>query len=413
MSWWEGVGGGGLTSGASAASAPATSGFDWSSLIDVGGDVLGSVLPAYFANQSANKSTDAITGANQQAIDLQRQIYNDQIRRTEPWRQSGFNALNFQNLWLGMPQVKDSAGTTTITDPNAPSAANNWGAGQPVAGHTGGGGSNPLTSAIGAGVGNYFGGPIGGAIGGALGGLIRKGGDNWTTLATGAPEGFNYDKYVSDNPGLLDDANGWAKADVRSLFNNDRNAYLYWHYNTFGKNEGRKLDPLDGYSVGSNGLPVQSSTGAGTTTGTGTTATGTSGTPDLWSTIKANPLYVAATEGFLGIDKPQVEGAFATGGQALSGAEKKSLFDRGTARSYNALGDIYNQFAGLSGTGYTAAGSQNNSGANFANGASNLIVNSGQAQADKSTAVNNNWATAGNNILSNVYDYGKKSGWIN
>lgn len=400
MAWWANMDAASSSGTPEIDSQPQSGGFDWGSVINAGANVIGNVLPAIIANEGADASADATRAGNQASIDLQRQIYQDQVSRSEPWRKSGFNALNFLNQWNGLPQVTDSAGTVIGgVDPNAPNASNNWGAGRPVAGHTGGGGPNALTGAIGAGIGNVFGGPVGGAIGGALGGLIHNGGDNWQTLATGAPQGYDYNAYFASDPGL---AAEWAKPDVQSLFNGNKDAYAYWHYNKFGKGEGRQLTPSDGYTVGSDGTPVQSGA-AGTT--------GASATPDLWGTIKANPLYVAATQGFLGIDKPQVEGAYSTAGQALSGAKEKALFDRGTARSYSALRDIYGGYSELAGVGSRTASEQNNNAGQYGVNAGNLLSQNGQVAGQASAAKNANWLKAGTSAVGGLYDYGKSAGW--
>ena len=393
MAWWNSVGSDGSSGSGSTpviSQQPQSGGFDWGNLIDIGANILGSVAPAIIGNQGANKQADAITGANQQAINLQRDNYNDQINRQEPWRKSGFNALNFQNAWLGLPGVSDG-GAGGIGGGNG-AMLPNLGAGQPVAGHSGGGGPNGLTSAIGAGVGNFFGGPIGGAVGGALGGLIRNGGDNWTTLATGAPAGFDYGAYMQQ-PDL---AAEWSKPDVQSLFGGNQDAYANWHYNKFGKGEGRTLNPITG----------QGGTG-------GTPGTGANGQPiDVMGTIQNNPLYKSAVDGFLGVDTPQIRGAYATGGQALSGAQTKALHDRGVARSYGAVGDIWNQYAGMSGTGQTAVQGQNQAGGQFGANAANNMLNIGNAQGNAAATKNANWMGALTNGLSGGYAMGKEKGWF-
>lgn len=378
----------------------------WSDLIEPAAEIAGSVIAGSMANKGADDYADKITGANRDALNLERDIYRDQTSRSEPWRQAGLGALNFQNQWLGLPQVKDTAGASIWSSADGTPLLPNMGAGQPVAGHSGGGGNGlakGLGSVAGGAIGS-FAGPLGtvagSAIGGAIGGMFHQSGskgDNWKTIATQAPGGMDYNAYWNENPDLATDPNGWNKPDVQAEFGGNRDAYLNWHYNQFGKNEGRTLKPL------SSGAAPGATAGAG----------GETAAPiDLWGAIKSNPLYVAATEGFLGIDKPQVEGAFATGGQALSGPEKKALFDRGTARSYNAIGDIWNQYSGVSGAGQTAVGQQNQSAGQYGVNAGNLITNSGQVQADASKEKNANWAGAVTNGLGGLYKYGQNKGWI-
>ena len=395
------------------ATQPQSGGFDWGSVINAGANVLGNVLPAIIGNEGADAQADAARAGNQASIDLQRRIYEDQVSRSEPWRKSGFNALNFLNQWNGLPQVTDTGGavSTGSFDPNAPSAANNWGAGRPVAGHTGGGGANALTGALGAGVGNFFGGPIGGAIGGALGGLVRNGGDNWKTLATGAPEGLAYDEYFNSQPAF---ATEWAKPDVQALFNGDRNAYIWWHAN------GGNIDGKQSWAPNADWLSRNTPAQAGTAPGAGTsgsTTTNASATPDLWSTIQNNPLYVAAQQGFLGVngqggDVSKVNAAFSTGGQALSGAKLKALQDYSTSKSYNALRDIYGNYAGMAGVGASTASEQNNNAGQFGVNAGNLTAQNGQIAGAASATKNANWLKAGQGAAAGIYDYGKSQGWF-
>ena len=409
MAWWNTMDAPHAQGGApSIDSQPQSGGFDWGTVLNVGGNILGNVLPAIISNEGANKAADAATAGNQASIDLQRRIYEDQVSRSEPWRKSGFNALNFLNQWNGLPQVTDTGGAISAGayDPNAPSASNNWGAGRPVAGHTGGGGPNALTGALGAGVGNFFGGPIGGAVGGVLGGIVRNGGDNWKTLATGAPAGLAYDEYFNSQPGF---ATEWAKPDVQALFNGDRNAYIWWHAN------GGNIDGKQSWAPNADWLSRNTPTPAGTTPGAGTGTSSTtpaSTTPDLWGTIKANPLYVAATQGFLGIDKPQVEGAYSTAGQALSGAKEKALFDRGTARSYNALRDIYGGYSELAGVGSRTASEQNSNAGQYGVNAGNMLAQNGTIAGQAAATKNANWLKAGAGAVGGIYDYGKSQGWF-
>jgi hypothetical protein len=421
MAWWDqiisAIGGGGSAGGSSGG------GFDWGDALNIGAQVLGPAIGASIANNGASDAADAQTGANREALGLQRDIYLDQTARSEPWRQSGFNALNFLNQWNGLPQVADGvrggalgAGGTGQLDSQGRPLLGNLGAGQAVAGHTGGGGPNQTAQLVGSIAGNFIPGlgPIGGAIGGALGGLVRNGGDNWQTLQTQAPAGYDYGAYMEQNPGL---AAEWAKPDVQSLFNGNRDAYADWHYKTFGpqgKNEGWVMNALPG--AGGNtqtNQPVGGAENAGTATGAAGAAT-----PDLWSTIRNNPLYVAAQDGFLGVngqggDVSAIKGAMANGGQLLSGSTLKALQDRSVSRAGGALSEIYGNYAGMAGVGASTANNQNANAGQFGANAGNLISQNGQIAGQAAAQKNGNWATAGQNAISGIYDYSKGKGWIN
>jgi hypothetical protein len=380
-------------------------GFDWGTAINIGAQVLGPTLQAVVGNQGANRQADAITGANQAAIGLQRDIYQDQVARSEPWRQSGLNALNFMNQWNGMPTVSDG-GARSVGGGGASSNGSpllpNYGAGQAVQGRSGGGGPSAVAAGLGTAAGTFFGGPIGGAIGGALGGMIRNGGDNWTTLATQAPGGFDYAAYMQQP----DVAAEWSKPDIKALFGGNQDAYANWHYDKFGKGEGRTLNPLQDTKTTQ---PVS---------GGGQQAGGASGgQSDLWSTIRNNPLYVAAQDGFLGVngqggDVSQIKGAFANNGQLLSGSTLKALQDRSVSRSYGALSDIYGNAAGMAGVGASTAQGQNANAGQFGQSAANLTSASGQAAGQAAATKNANWGAAGQSAISGIYDYSKGKGWI-
>lgn len=243
----------------------------------------------------------SVAGANAQAnaakdsAAAQKDIYEDQARRNEPWRQTGLNALNFQNAWLGLPSVQDSGGY------------------------------------------------------GSSARLIGDGGDQWT-------------QYLNANPDLQAE---WSRLTTqgKSTFKSPQE-YAQWHYTTMGRNEGRELPAATP-------APTQQEQQA-------TSAAGQAG---VWDTIKRNPLWTAATEGFLGVDVPEVNASFATGGKLLSGAQSKALQDRSTARSYNALGDIYNQYGGMSGAGFSATQATNQAAGNMASANSNAMTNRGNALA--------------------------------
>ena len=154
---------------------------DWLPLlIDAGSSLAGGWLSGQGGTASANANADAA----QQVVDLQRGIYSDQRALARPGYMTGGAATNaLANIYGIGPQNYEAAfsnGGMSSGGTNAQGLATNWGAGQPVAGHTGGGGPNALAAAAGSAAGSFFG-PVGTAVGGALGGLIRGDGDNWQT----------------------------------------------------------------------------------------------------------------------------------------------------------------------------------------------------------------------------------------
>ena len=384
---------------------------DWLPLlVEAGTSLAGGWLSGQGDVASANANADAA----QQVVDLQRGIYNDTRNLARPGYMTGGAATNaLANIYGIAPQNYEAAyssgGGTSSGGSNAQGLATNWGAGQPVAGHSGGGGANALTGAIGAGIGNVFGGPIGGAVGGALGGLIRNGGDNWKTIATMAPEGYDYDAYFATDPGL---AKEWAKADVRSLFNNNRNAYLYWQSQGMGGKfaPNGMLKPLSGYEVGANGIPVASAPAASTTNSG--TASGANALADPMKAFEATPYYDIAVKGFRGVDTPEVNSAYARGGKVLSGAQSIALDERGKNRLGGAFGDYTNGLRSLAGMNQTASQQAGNAATNYGANAGNAITNAGQA---KGNALASGYAGLNQGVsgaLGALQNYGKNNwGW--
>jgi hypothetical protein len=63
----------------------------------------GSLGAAAIASRQAGKATQAETQAGTQALDLQRQIYNDSRQRLEPYNQAGLQGLGGYMSLLGLP----------------------------------------------------------------------------------------------------------------------------------------------------------------------------------------------------------------------------------------------------------------------------------------------------------------------
>ena len=386
-------------------SGGASSGW-WEPILEIGANILGNVASAGLANDGVNKQRDAYQAATDKQLGLSRDIFNTNLQLSKPFYQGAGNAFNLLSNIYGLPAQNFSfPGMVTGGGyGNGASAANNWGAGQPVQGHTGGGGPNAFTSAIGSAAGNFFGGPIGGAIGGALGGMIRNGGDNWTTLATGAPEGFDYTSYMNQ-PDLQAE---WSKPDVQSLFNGNRDAYAYWHYNKFGKGENRQLTPTEGYTLGTDGMPTR----GGDAGGSGAGAGGTNAFGDPLQLFWASPDGQLAKNQFLTVDSPAIKGAFATSGKAISGAQQKALADRGAAMGANAFGNYRGGLERMAGMGTSASSQAQTAATNYGTMAGNAFATMGDVNANAAKDRNANWTNAFKNSVSGSYDYARGQGWL-
>lgn len=372
------------------------------------GDVLEWLVPAgaslaggWLSGQAGEAAANADRDAAQANVQLSRDVYNDQRSLARPGYMTGGAATNMLGAQFGIaPQDYNAAysggGAAGGGMSDGSMALPNFGAGQPVRGHSGGGGGNALTAGLGSAAGTFFGGPIGGAIGGALGGLIRGGGDNWTTIATQAPAGYDYDAYFATDPGL---AKEWGKADVRSLFGGNRDAYLNWHANGGGgawaKNELPKL------------ASAQPSTGGATTGGTGANALA-----DPMAGFMSSPYGKIATSGFRGVDTPEINGAYARGGKVLSGAQSIALDERGKARLGGAYNDYTNGLRSLAGLGQTASSQASSAAGTYGANAGNANTAAGQAKGNALSSAYGGIAQGISGALGGLQDYGRKQwGW--
>lgn len=188
--------------------------------------------------------------------------------------------------------------------------------------------------------------------------------------------------YIRQNP---DVAAEWSRLQTQSKnpFSSEQE-YAQYHYNTFGKNEGRQLPTVD----------YGAQTAAGTGTGGATTAT------NPLDAFWASPYGELATKGFLGVDAPGVAGAFGAGGKSVSGAATKALYDRGQARAEGAYTNYLNgiqSLAGMSPTGQLVSSSQN-----YTNGATTAIGNAGAAKANALNGAYSGWGNGINGAINSL-----------
>lgn len=199
---------------------------------------------------------------------------------------------------------------------------------------------------------------------------------------------YDWNGYFNENlsdPGIAQAGNWATNAKLREMFGNDKTKYAQHHYENFGKGEGRTLNTIGGgaYQPATGGTPnALAPTGFDMN--------------EFWN----SPEGKLATENFMGVVNPAVKGAFATAGKAASGAQQKALFDRGKATAGGAFGDYKSGLQSLAGLATTGANALGASAQNFGSTAGALARNTGQIQADKTMALNNNWKTGLNNAMS-------------
>lgn len=81
-------------------------------------------------------------------------------------------------------------------------------------------------------------------------------------------------------------------------------------------------------------------------------------------------------------------------GGLYSGAQMKAAQRFGNDYATTKFNDVYNRYAGMSGTGMQATGSMANAGQNYANQAGNNILGAGNSRASGYVGKNNAWADA-------------------
>jgi hypothetical protein len=217
-----------------------------------------------------------------------------------------------------------------------------------------------------------------------------------------------YSAYVASSPDL--------NAEWQQLVRNPKNPfksideYGQYHWQTFGQSEGRQLPGMSGggsgstpqrYGVGGDGQPMA----------TGPTPSGGSGS-NMLDQFWQSPFGQLATKGFLGVDTPDVQGAFATGGKALSGAQSIALQERGQARAQGAFGNYLGGLQGLAGMAPTSAANVSNAGSSYGSQAGSNMIEAGKA---RSGAYSNMLQGVGQGVsgaVDGVVKYGqKKWGW--
>ncbi|SLK03722.1 hypothetical protein [Novosphingobium mathurense] len=194
-----------------------------------------------------------------------------------------------------------------------------------------------------------------------------------TSYQTGTP---NYSAYVQANPDLLAE---YQK--VAGQFGNDMGAYGQYHWNSFGKGEGRDLP------------------------GTGTVTLGGS---DPTSARNAFTNYLNnsdyAFQSALG--KQDVTGVYAGNGTFQSGAALQALQDRQNNINQGYLGSYLNSLGNQQGVGLSAGSALAGVGSNYANSLGSIYTGNAanQANAKLVGAANtgqaiNSLATIGANIF--------------
>lgn len=386
--------------------------------------IAGSALQNNAANNAAGEMTDAQNAASQQQIDLARDIYGDQRGLFMPSYLQGQDARNMyaalygiapqsytgSNAFAGGGSRYAGGANGTSPDGSLPTPIAEGNGGIPSL-HASWSGHDPsLWNSISTGnIGNQAWWREGGPslfhstlveATDALGlpnfvdpfGILKEGTGGSATDIWGTPQDnaadagrYDYAGYVSSNPDVQNWFNNLSDRDARyaaTAYDINGDGRLsqaeagQMHYEQHGQREGRAINPA-------------ASTGAATATG-GASAGGTGATAatppanafDPMQAFYNSPDYKLAQQQFLNFDVPEIQGAFATQGKAISGAQQKALADRGTRYSTNAFADYKGSLANLAGMGQTAGSQVANAAGQYGATASNAFGNIGMANAN-------------------------------
>jgi hypothetical protein len=181
--------------------------------------------------------------------------------------------------------------------------------------------------------------------------------------ATGQPGAQSiWANYGAQNPDVVQYFQNNKKA--LAQFGGNMDKALEYHYNTYGRNEGRQLP-----NASFGGAPT--APGGNTGIGVGTSV------DDAYGTFLDSGFGRSALE-TTNNDYTQMVGAFGAGGTSLSGSAIGALNDRNRRNTAGAFGNYYNALSGISGTGAQIGQNQ----ASAANAAGTSIANNQKAIGD-------------------------------
>jgi hypothetical protein len=209
--------------------------------------------------------------------------------------------------------------------------------------------------------------------------LVPQQAVNQALMATGGGQDV-WGMYGQQNPDVM----AYYQNNPRALqqFGGDMNKALQYHYETFGKQEGRQLPsaipnaPSNAFT--SNGSPGTVSVGGGAMMQGGDSQPmvqaggqpggaggqiGAGTSVDNAYNVFLDSGFNRAMTDFTNNDLDALKANYATGGKSLSGSAVGAMGDRLARNRYNAFGDYYSALSGISGTG-SQLGSQQASQAN-------------------------------------------------
>lgn len=207
--------------------------------------------------------------------------------------------------------------------------------------------------------------------------------------ASGADD--QWASYLTANP---DVAAEWSRLQTQGKNQFQTPAeFAQYHYNTFGRNEGRTLPTATPAAAGPGG-------------------TSANALASPMAAFEASPYAKIATSGFRGVDVPEVNSAYARGGKVVSGAQSIALDERGKARLGGAYTDYTNGLRSLAGLNQTASNQVGGAASSYGANAGNAITAAGDAKANALGSAYKGLGQGVSGAVNALGEFGKKQwGW--
>jgi hypothetical protein len=333
-----------------------------STVLGVGASVAGASKQASAAKKGAAAQKDA---ANQ-TLAMQQEIYNDQRALQQPYYQAGLQGLYGQS---GVMDLLGKGGGGQPMGQSAPQGVPQLQTGQP----------------------NYASGNYGVS---PMGQQAPQSGPNWSAYLQANPDVASY---FQGNPGAL------------SKFGGDINKAAEYHYNTFGKGEGRQVPQYQNALA----QPATQSTGqVGNAQQVNVNGAPTDPTQGpMTQALRQTPGYQFLQDE----SKRQIENSFASRGKLLSGGAMNALNDRTLGIADQTYQQSVNNNFNLANLGMGAAAQIQGAGSQYGANAGNALANIGNATANGAMGQANAWNAGaqgvGNALMGGVGMYGGMSGW--
>jgi hypothetical protein len=223
--------------------------------------------------------------------------------------------------------------------------------------------------------------------------------------------GFNGQAYLDANP----DVAQYYRSNPRAMrqFGGDINRAAQYHYDTFGRSEGRQTGQPDPQAQ-----PMQPVAGPGGTQGKAEVNGGVRTASPDGQPVDPRTQSLRNTPGYqFQLDEARrgIENSFASRGKLLSGGALTALSDRQQGLADNTYQTALQNAFNVANYGQNAAANMGAAGQNYAAGAGNAFGNIGNAAAQgaygRADAFNAGAQGVSNSVASGLGMYGSYRGW--